>query len=125
VIRAISPHFVHGLSTPIAAAIAYRVRGGVETDGMGARPPARPLPRCRTEHGNAWEWVEDCWTPIASEIPTDGSAFSHPGRCEMGVIRGGSFASGARRPRSAERLPMTATVHAQNNGFRVALSIGD
>jgi formylglycine-generating enzyme required for sulfatase activity len=24
-------------------------------------------------HGNAWEWVEDCWTPNASEIPADGS----------------------------------------------------
>jgi formylglycine-generating enzyme required for sulfatase activity len=74
-------------------------------------------------HGNAWEWVEDCWTPIASEIPTDGSAFSRAGKCEMGVVRGGSFASGARRLRSAARLPTPVAAHYHNYGFRVALSL--
>jgi len=76
-------------------------------------------------HGNAWEWVEDCWTPIASQIPTDGSAFSRAGKCEMGVVRGGSFASGARRLRSATRLPTAVAAHYQNYGFRVALTIED
>jgi formylglycine-generating enzyme required for sulfatase activity len=76
-------------------------------------------------HGNAWEWVEDCWTPIASEIPVDGSAFAHPGNCEMGVVRGGSFAAGSRRVRSAIRQPMPTAMHNYNNGFRVALSLGD
>jgi formylglycine-generating enzyme len=75
--------------------------------------------------GNAWEWVEDCWTPIASEIPTDGSAFARAGKCEMGVVRGGSFASGARRLRSASRLPTAVAAHYQNYGFRVALTIDD
>jgi formylglycine-generating enzyme required for sulfatase activity len=74
-------------------------------------------------HGNAWEWVEDCWTPIASEIPTDGSAFSRAGKCETGVVRGGSFASGARRLRSAARYPAAVTGHYQTYGFRVALTI--
>jgi formylglycine-generating enzyme required for sulfatase activity len=76
-------------------------------------------------HGNAWEWAEDCWTPIASEIPTDGSAFSRPGKCEMGVIRGGSFASGSRRVRSATRWPIAVASHYQNNGLRVALTLDD
>jgi formylglycine-generating enzyme required for sulfatase activity len=76
-------------------------------------------------HGNAWEWVEDCWTPNAAEIPTDGSAFSRPGKCEVGVIRGGSWAAGARRLRSATRWPMHVALHNHNNGFRVALSLGD
>jgi formylglycine-generating enzyme required for sulfatase activity len=76
-------------------------------------------------HGNAWEWVEDCWTPNASEIPTDGSPFSRPGKCEMGVIRGGSFASGPQRVRSATRFPMAVASHFQNNGFRIALSLDD
>jgi formylglycine-generating enzyme required for sulfatase activity/DNA-binding winged helix-turn-helix (wHTH) protein len=76
-------------------------------------------------HGNAWEWVEDCWTPNASEIPTDGSPFLRPGKCEMGVIRGGSFASGPQRVRSATRFPMAVASHFQNNGFRVALSLGE
>jgi formylglycine-generating enzyme required for sulfatase activity len=76
-------------------------------------------------HGNAWEWVEDCWTPNASEIPTDGSAFSRPGGCEVGVIRGGSFAAASRRVRSAMRAPVPTAFHNYNNGFRVALSLSD
>jgi formylglycine-generating enzyme required for sulfatase activity len=76
-------------------------------------------------HGNAWEWVEDCWTPNPLEIPTDGSAFSHPGSCEIGVVRGGSFAAGSRRVRSAIRTPVNTATQAYNNGFRVALSLGD
>ncbi len=76
-------------------------------------------------HGNVWEWVEDCWTPIASEIPTDGSAFTRAGKCETGVVRGGSYASGARRLRSAMRLPAPVTAHYQTYGFRVALTIDE
>jgi formylglycine-generating enzyme required for sulfatase activity len=76
-------------------------------------------------HGNAWEWVEDCWTPIPTEIPTDGSAFSRPGSCEMGVMRGGSFATGSSKLRSAARWPVRATSHYSHLGFRVALSLGE
>jgi sulfatase modifying factor 1 len=76
-------------------------------------------------HGNAWEWVEDCWTPNPSEIPTDGSAFARPGHCETGVIRGGSFAAGSRRVRSAMRAPTPTSSHYFNYGFRVALSLDD
>jgi len=74
-------------------------------------------------HGNAWEWVEDCWTPNALEIPTDGSAFARPGSCEVGVVRGGSFAGGSRRLRSATRAPVQTAKHSYNNGFRVVLSL--
>jgi formylglycine-generating enzyme required for sulfatase activity len=76
-------------------------------------------------HGNAWEWVEDCWTPNPREMPVDGSAFSRPGSCETGVIRGGSFAAGSRRVRSAIRSPVRTTKHFYNTGLRVALSLGD
>jgi formylglycine-generating enzyme required for sulfatase activity len=76
-------------------------------------------------HGNAWEWVEDCWTPTAADIPTDGSAFVHPGNCEMGVVRGGSFAAGSRRVRSAIRAAVPTARHNYNNGFRVALPLSD
>jgi formylglycine-generating enzyme required for sulfatase activity len=75
-------------------------------------------------HGNAWEWVEDCWTPNPQAMPTDGSAFSRPGSCEIGVIRGGSFAAGSRRVRSAIRSPVRTTKHFYNTGLRVALSLG-
>ncbi|HEY7243582.1 MAG TPA: SUMF1/EgtB/PvdO family nonheme iron enzyme [Xanthobacteraceae bacterium] len=74
-------------------------------------------------HGNVWEWVEDCWTPNASEIPTDGSAFAHPGNCEMGAVRGGSWAAASRRVRSAMRAPVPITTHNYNIGFRVVLSL--
>ena len=60
-------------------------------------------------HGNVWEWVEDCWTPNWTEIPTDGSAYARPGNCEMGVIRGGSWNSPSRRLRTAFR---NKTLHA-------------
>jgi formylglycine-generating enzyme required for sulfatase activity/DNA-binding winged helix-turn-helix (wHTH) protein len=73
-------------------------------------------------HGNVWEWVEDCWTPSAMEIPTDGSAFSRPG-CEMGVIRGGSWAAGFGRSGSASRWPTPAAEHYQHVGFRVAIPL--
>jgi len=74
-------------------------------------------------HGNAWEWVEDCWTPDASKIPTDGSAFTRPGGCEIGVIRGGSFANAPNSLRSAHRRSNTVAGHYQTVGFRVALSL--
>ncbi len=76
-------------------------------------------------HGNAWEWVEDCWTPIPTEIPTDGSAFSRPGSCEVGVMRGGSFAAGSSKLRSAARWPVRVRSHYYHLGFRVALSLGE
>ncbi len=76
-------------------------------------------------HGNIWEWVEDCWTSNAAEIPTDGSAFARAGGCEVGIVRGGSWASGPTRLRSAMRLPQMILRHDENMGFRVALSLGD
>jgi formylglycine-generating enzyme required for sulfatase activity len=76
-------------------------------------------------HGNAWEWVQDCWTPNAADIPTNGSAFTRLNGCEEAVIRGGSFASGSRRVRSATRAPASTAVHNYNDGFRVALSLDD
>src|SRR5215831_12484819 len=76
-------------------------------------------------HGNAWEWVEDCWTPNPLEIPVDGSAFSRPGNCEMGVMRGGSFSSSSLMVRSAIRSPMRTAQHYFNTGLRVALTLSD
>jgi formylglycine-generating enzyme required for sulfatase activity len=74
-------------------------------------------------HGNVWEWVEDCWTSNPEEIPFDGSAVSRPRNCEVGVIRGGSFAAGSRRVRSAIRSPHRTAQHNYNIGFRVALTL--
>jgi formylglycine-generating enzyme required for sulfatase activity len=75
-------------------------------------------------HGNAWEWVEDCWTTNTSEIPTDGSAFLRPYGCSMRVVRGGSWANGPSSQRSAVRREMGKWHHYNNIGFRVALPLG-
>jgi formylglycine-generating enzyme required for sulfatase activity/DNA-binding winged helix-turn-helix (wHTH) protein len=76
-------------------------------------------------HGNVWEWVEDCWTSDASEAPTDGSAFMRPERCELGVVRGGSWFSGSTRMRSAFRISAPTAHPFQQYGFRVALSLDE
>ncbi len=74
-------------------------------------------------HGNAWEWVADCWTADTSEIPTDGSAFTRPDYCKVGVIRGGGWITGYLGLRSGRRLPWMAASHYYALGFRVALSL--
>jgi formylglycine-generating enzyme required for sulfatase activity len=74
-------------------------------------------------HGNAGEWVQDCWTLDARELPADGSAFMRPGGCDFGVVRGGHFASEAARLRSANRGPWPVGAHDQTIGFRVALPL--
>jgi len=74
-------------------------------------------------HGNVSEWVEDCWTPVWSEIPTDGSPFARPSNCEMGVTRGGSWLGSARRARSAVRFARFAPAQFPFVGFRVALTL--
>jgi formylglycine-generating enzyme required for sulfatase activity len=76
-------------------------------------------------HGNAWEWVEDCWTTNALEIPTNGSAFLRPAGCELGVTRGGGFTAQSGRARSAVRLPIMIAAHHYNLGLRVALSLDE
>lgn len=74
-------------------------------------------------HGNVWEWVEDCWTTNPEELPTDGSALMRNDGCEVGVLRGGSWASGPIRLRSAMRLRQRTQLQDENMGFRVALTL--
>jgi len=99
-----------------------------DTVAYGPRPVGSLKPNSSglfDMHGNAWEWVEDCWTPIVLEIPTDGSAFSRPGSCEVGVMRGGSWAAGYPNLRSATRGSPRATSRYHHLGFRVALSMDE
>ncbi|XOZ32318.1 formylglycine-generating enzyme family protein [Halomonadaceae bacterium KBTZ08] len=46
-------------------------------------------------HGNAWEWVQDCWHPNYEGAPTDGSAWlnDNDGDCRR-VLRGGGITAG-------------------------------
>jgi sulfatase modifying factor 1 len=75
-------------------------------------------------HGNAWEWAADCWTADPSEIPSDASAFTRPGACEIGVVRGGGWAAAYRRVRSAQRMPVPTALRYNHMGLRVALTLG-
>ena len=71
-------------------------------------------------HGNAWEWVADCWHDNYDGAPLDGSPWTKPG-CRNHVIRGGSFINSAEELRSATR--QTSASEARTNmaiGFRVA-----
>jgi formylglycine-generating enzyme required for sulfatase activity len=74
-------------------------------------------------HGNVSEWVEDCWMVDGSQIPTDGSPVVRPGKCEMGMIRGGSWLSRPLRARSAFRIGAPTARRDQSTGFRVALTL--
>ena len=62
-------------------------------------------------HGNAWQWVEDCYHDNYRGAPTDGSAWT-TGDCGRRVCRGGSWIDdpGALRGRSASRPTRAGTV---------------
>ena len=59
-------------------------------------------------HGNAREWVEDCWHGSYASAPRDGSAWTSG--CDGGqrVLRGGSWSNGPWYLRSADRGRGTA-----------------
>jgi sulfatase modifying factor 1 len=106
----------------------FRWRGTCRSDVEGYGPfevgKLKPNPWGLFDmHGNVWEWAEDCWSADAQQIPADGTALMSPGRCETGVIRGGSFASGASRVRSAIRVAMPPARRDNHVGFRVALTL--
>lgn len=118
----------HARFADLGTPFAWRASCRNETAAYGPFPVGT-LPPNRwglfDTHGNVWEWVEDCWTSNAAEMPTDGSAFTRTGGCEVGIVRGGSWASGPTRLRSAMRLPQMILRHDENMGFRVALSLND
>jgi len=70
-------------------------------------------------HGNAAEWVADCWTPDLSEIPADGRAVPLTG-CNSRVVRGGDSTKVPSYVRSAHRDSEIATRRDARIGFRIA-----
>jgi formylglycine-generating enzyme required for sulfatase activity len=73
-------------------------------------------------HGNAWEWVQDCWNSNYNGAPTDGSAWT-VGECDKRIPRGGSWQMDPKRLRSAQRAYLTPSFRSHNNGFRVARTL--
>ena len=74
-------------------------------------------------HGNALEWVEDCWHENYDGAPTDGQAWTSGGNCSMRVTRGGSWFNFAPLLRSAYRSPVDVRERYTHYGFRVARPI--
>ena len=72
-------------------------------------------------HGNAWEWVEDCWHDNYAGAPTDGSAWVSGGNCRARVVRGGSWYFTPRFLRAAYRLGLSTDARKYFSlGFRLA-----
>ena len=69
-------------------------------------------------HGNAWEWVEDCWNGSYEGAPADGSAWKS-GDCDRRVLRSGSWYFRPSNLRSANRIRFTTDYRFSLLGFRV------
>ena len=70
-------------------------------------------------HGNVWEWVQDCYKPSYEGAPADGAPVTLP-RCDLHVLRGGSWNYYPKLLRSAYRYATPPGVRLNNFGFRVA-----
>jgi formylglycine-generating enzyme required for sulfatase activity len=74
-------------------------------------------------HGNAWEWVQDCWKETYQGAPSSGSAWT-TGNCNNGRgLRGGSWISGPVVVRSAFRSRGSPDIRTYDYGFRVATTL--
>ena len=71
-------------------------------------------------HGNAWEWVQDCWNDMYTEaMPSDGSAWLG-GDCSGRVMRGGSWEDYSGELRSGARVGSGIGESYWSDSFRVA-----
>ena len=73
-------------------------------------------------HGNASEWVEDCYAANYDLAPIDGVAVQAD-ECRRRVYRGGSYNDQAPVLRAAARRSAEANSRTQGIGFRVARSL--
>jgi formylglycine-generating enzyme required for sulfatase activity len=71
-------------------------------------------------HGNAWEWVEDCWhDDYTVGAPTDGSAWLKDD-CKGHVGRGGSWEDSQGELRASARTGGFKDERASTDGLRIA-----
>ena len=73
-------------------------------------------------HGNAYEWVEDCWHPNYEGAPTDGSAWTKPD-CDRHVLRGGAWNFASWHLRAASRGSVASAVNLLPISLRVARTL--
>lgn len=69
-------------------------------------------------HGNVWEWCQDAWFDSYNGAPQDGSAWEAKTAC-FRVLRGGSWYSGPRNCRTANRDSGPTDYRSDFIGFRV------
>ena len=70
-------------------------------------------------HGNAYEWVLDCWNDSYRGAPSNGSAWTR-GDCSWRVTRGGGYASSAAGTRLSYRGVLSTDRANRWTGFRIA-----
>jgi formylglycine-generating enzyme required for sulfatase activity len=74
-------------------------------------------------HGNAWEWIEDCWSDeYIAETPVNGAPFMRA-NCGGHVMRGGSWEDYSGDARAAARVGAFNDDAFWSDGIRVARSI--
>lgn len=73
-------------------------------------------------HGNAWEWVEDCWNANYSGAPSNAEAWLS-GDCSQRILRGGSYDDFHYDLRSAVRYANDADERTRSLGFRIARTL--
>ena len=73
-------------------------------------------------HGNAHEWVQDCWNGNYEGAPDDGSAWE-TGDCSLRIVRGCSYGDHPPCLRSAARGDIPKEVRSVPFGFRVARAL--
>ncbi|MBM3556018.1 MAG: hypothetical protein FJX47_10740, partial [Alphaproteobacteria bacterium] len=110
----------------------YIGRNNANCDGCGSQWDGKseaPVGSFRTNGfglhdmiGNVWEWTEDCWNDNYNGAPTDGSAWQY-GKCEIRVLRGGSWFSEPGEARSASRRWQPSDFRFEGLGFRLARSL--
>ncbi len=88
----------------------------------GTRPVGRYYPnewKVYDVHGNAWEWVADCWTPDLSRLSDMGHPMGLGGDCDRHIIKGGGWESDILKVRSAQRTALPNNAATPALGFRV------
>jgi formylglycine-generating enzyme required for sulfatase activity len=73
-------------------------------------------------HGNALQWLEDCWHEDYNGAPVDGSAWTS-GDCSDRILRGGAWLGNPGALRAADRLRITTDYRSYDFGFRVGRTL--
>jgi formylglycine-generating enzyme required for sulfatase activity len=73
-------------------------------------------------HGNALQWLEDCWHDNYTGASTDGSAWVS-GDCSRRVLRGGSWSNNPGDLRAANRGNYTTVTRIDGWGFRLGRTL--